>query len=478
MRIKVILTESQYRRVIKEALRPSEFRQYVQSFDKDRYADIFKTLGDKFEHDRNYYRIYIPLSSNNTTGPISSVEKEVRDYLSSNGYTLLDYIKGTVRYGESKNITTVGRALTKLKNTNLLKQFVSDEKRKSITTDTSDLMVVISRHPYDIAGSDTDRNWTNCMTIGRSDSPKLIKLNDELKKLKKERSSVKGKKTEMWNTDENFERYRYLTNRIDKIKQEIEGIKETGENVEYLLHDVKEGSLVSYLIRRDDKNINNPISVLNIKPFIQDKDPNNFILLSDSKMYGQGRPEFKNTVDNVLDIINGEKKGLFCMSDNLYKDDLNTAVYVPEQNELDEIMKKSDSIHDKTMKEIKKSIDKFYYETNINYALYDFVNYGNFNYDPNKPLDRDKDYKFIREIDSVLMKERKKIIDKSISETPKPSDKEFAKIYGEYIIRQKRIKFAKFEVFYYSKIIEPVKEKMREIMKSFVKSYIETNHKV
>ena len=40
-----------------EALKPSQFRRFVQAFNKERYTDIF----NKYEGDKNHYRIYLPL---------------------------------------------------------------------------------------------------------------------------------------------------------------------------------------------------------------------------------------------------------------------------------------------------------------------------------------------------------------------------------------------------------------------------------
>jgi len=83
----------------------------------------------------------------------------------------------------------------------------------------------------------------------------------------------------------------------------------------YLMHDVKEGSLEAYLIKASDKNINNPLANLNIKPYLaidedDEQDPNDFILISDIRMYGKGTESFKATVDKVLDEINADKIGI------------------------------------------------------------------------------------------------------------------------------------------------------------------------
>jgi hypothetical protein len=323
---------------INEALPPSQFRKYVKAFNRERYNEIFKSLGDKYDHDRNYYRIYIPLVEEKKEGPVSPVQKEVEDYLTQNGYQVLDYIKGVAKFGESKNTTTVGKILTRLKADDLMKKFVSDESRKALTSDAGQLMVVISRHPYDIAGSDTDRNWTNCMTMGHAGS-------DRVEKLYLEREKLINRFKEMNNNSlvfPDFTVFAFMNPQMDtpkmkvyrkisELEGEIQGRKESGENTKYLIHDVKSGSLISYLINKNDRDIKNPLAVLNIKPYIKNNDirkENDFILVSDSEMYGQGRPEFKSTVDGILDEINGpDKKGMYCLRGELYSDNDKTTVY-------------------------------------------------------------------------------------------------------------------------------------------------------
>lgn len=49
-------------------------------------------------------------------------------------------------------------------------------------------------------------------------------------------------------------------------------------------------------------------------------DKNDFVLVSDSSMYGQGSKRFKATVDAWLDEININKKGLYCINPNIYDD--------------------------------------------------------------------------------------------------------------------------------------------------------------
>jgi len=309
--------------LLQEALKPSQFRNYVKNFNRERYVDIFKKLGDEFEHDRNYYRIYIPLGKKEKYGPVSNVEKEVTDFLTKNGYQVLDYIKGIVKFGDAKNTTSIGKVLTRLKADDLMKKFVSDESRKALTSDIDNLMVVISRHPYDIAGSDTDRNWTNCMTIGHASSNRVEMLSNQMDALNNKLSSLQKE-------DPN---YVNILKKIKNLKSEIEDRKEEGENVKYLIHEVKEGSLISYLINKNDKNINNPLAVLNIKPYINEKNPDDFVLVSSPRMYGNSRPEFKSTVNSILEKINGDVTGLYCINPSLYKDDDLEIMYVPTKGE-------------------------------------------------------------------------------------------------------------------------------------------------
>ena len=370
-----------------EALKPSQFRKYVKAFNKERYAEIFKQIGDDYEHDRNYYRVYIPLKKEKQQGYLSDTQQKIEKFLNDNGLEIVDYVEGTAKYkseglakknGEIENsqirlvgnnfgeisqamgktiqsgvfskeealdisskmgldlvetsskggvsickiidynkfleeegseIRTVkiGQTLQRLKNDELSKLFTSDEKRKAIvSTEDEELMVVISRHPYDIAGSDTDRDWTNCMTIGTDKSNRLTSLMDELEIAKK-----KG--------DEK---------RIDDLERKIHGYKQNGVNVKYLIHEVKEGSLISYLIKASDKNIESPLAVLNIKPFERD---NNYrqplknkdvILKSSSSMYGVFRPEFKNKVDYIIDQYFNKniKGGRFRVNRKIYDD--------------------------------------------------------------------------------------------------------------------------------------------------------------
>jgi hypothetical protein len=81
-----------------EALKPSQFRKYVKAFNKERYAEIFKQIGDDYEHDRNYYRVYIPLIKEKQIGYLSDTHQKIEKFLNGNGLEIVDYIEGTAKY--------------------------------------------------------------------------------------------------------------------------------------------------------------------------------------------------------------------------------------------------------------------------------------------------------------------------------------------------------------------------------------------
>jgi len=331
-----------------EALKPSQFRRFVQAFNKERYTDIFK----KYDGDKNHYRIYLPLKGE-TLNTNTGTEKEVTDYLVNAGYEVIDYVKGICKFKDAKNPSKVGQVLTKLgakdnEAKRLMKSFVEDENRKAGSKEQ--LMVVISRHPYDIAGADTDRDWTNCMTMAHGTSERVTKKQDEVEKLRRELRQVKQE----WQTleqeideikldSDNINRFvpnidkgkklselqgkeTDISDRINALESDIDDRTETGANARYLLYDVKEGSLVSYLVRKDDLDIKNPVSVLNIKPYVRETDDDkkvdkdDFVLVSDTEMYGKKVSVFKSTVDAWLDEVNGAKYGRFTLNPVLYAD--------------------------------------------------------------------------------------------------------------------------------------------------------------
>ena len=396
----------------KKALLPSQVRRYMKVFNRERYADIFK----KYEGDKNHYRIFLPLVAKPTledeTPEIdeNSTENRIKKFLEENQFELIDYIKGIAKFNTAKNPSKIGQILTRLEKTKpeakeLMKAFVEDPTRKAGAVE--DLIAVVSRHPFDIAGADTDRAWTNCMTMAHAGSPKVKELQDKLAKLmeRKKRISIESSNLELmvdeldnargidrddddYDHDDNRgdksaedelmsdlgyteaqvkemkEKRRELDKEEAKIDSQIEALEEniddrlsTGQNAKYLIYDVKEGSLISFLIKKSDKNIKNPLATLNIKPYINEDNPDDFILVSDTNMYGQTVPEFKQTIDAWLKEVNGkDKEGIFCLNKKLYDDSNMRIELLSKKTAIDRIMN-SGNLEDIKPALVKKHIE-------------------------------------------------------------------------------------------------------------------------
>lgn len=201
-----------------EALKPSEYRLFVKGWDKERYADIFKS--DKYKHDKNGYRVYLPLGERKVE--VSAVQKDIERYLGSN-YEIVDYIKGIVKDKKNNQNVKIGKVLTKLSLTDLLNKYTSDPTREA-TKD--EYIVVISRHPYDIAGMSTNRGWTSCMNL------------------------------------------------------------HDGENRHYVPIDIKEGTVVAYVTSKSDPDLKNPTGRVSIKPFVNVNNEEEIYFGIENKVYG------------------------------------------------------------------------------------------------------------------------------------------------------------------------------------------------
>lgn len=134
--------------------------------------------------------------------------------------------------------------------------------------------VVISRHPYDIAGMSTDRGWSSCMNLVKT---------------------------------EGMENYS-----------------------EYVEPTIMRGALIAYLIKDKDKNINSPTSRLLIKPYIRKgetinyAEPNWVLFVSD--IYGTVYPKFAKAVQRWVNenwnnkILENSKNKEFEFLHDLYKE--------------------------------------------------------------------------------------------------------------------------------------------------------------
>jgi hypothetical protein len=231
---------------IEEALKPSQYRAVVKGWDKERYADIFKD--DNFEHDKNGYRVFIPIGAPSRNVQSITAPPELTKVLADAGFEIQDYVKGIVFNKEKKQSIKLGKVLTKLKRDDLLQKFNNDSRREGTK---NQYIVVISRHPYDIAGMSTDRGWTSCMNL------------------------------------------------------------KNGINRHYVPLDVKHGSLVAYVTTTDDKNLNNPSGRVLIKPFYDTYSSDEKVYFGiEDRVYGTNVPGFVDVVNNWVKMVNTKYQGL------------------------------------------------------------------------------------------------------------------------------------------------------------------------
>ena len=256
---------------IVEALKASQYRNLVKDWNKERYAEIF--LNPKYKHDKNGYRVYIPIEEKfRPDNPQKSpTQIKIEQELSKNNYEIVDYIKGLARQiGVEKNPVKLGKLLISFKRQDLVNEFNVDKSREGTK---STYMVVISRHPYDIAGMSTDRGWTSCMNLN------------------------------------------------------------SGINKHYVPLDVKAGSVVAYVTRSDDINLKNPSGRLLIKPFVDIIGKQVIYFGIEERVYGTDVPGFKEAVRKWVYAVNDahelEEVVVLKLNPKLYHDsDLAKKVYV------------------------------------------------------------------------------------------------------------------------------------------------------
>lgn len=192
---------------VQEALKPSQYRRLIKGWDESRLSDAFQQWpGDK---NRRATRLYFDLPASESVTPPNP---EVSDKLQQLGYEVVDYTQGLARKKTgNQNPTKIGKILAAASSKGdreaiaVLKQFQNDPKRSATQ---AEYMGVVSRHPYDVAGMSTDRGWTSCQ---------------------------------------------------DLVK---------GSQCAYVPADIKAGTVVAYMITKADKNIENPVGRILLKPYI------------------------------------------------------------------------------------------------------------------------------------------------------------------------------------------------------------------
>ena len=130
-------------------------------------------------------------------------------------------------------------------------------------------LIVISRHPVDVAGMSTDRGWRSCMMVGTKADPK---------------------------------------NRA------------YSEHVEC---DVKEGTLIAYLIDKKDLNINAPVGRVLLKP-LYNATRDKVYYTVERKTYGTVPDDFLQKIKEIMEDVqpySGLKADIYALPDTLYRED-------------------------------------------------------------------------------------------------------------------------------------------------------------
>jgi hypothetical protein len=150
-----------FKEFINEKLKISDYRKNLKKckINKDFDETIKKLFMMYPDHNRNYYRIYIPITVKLN---IMDIPPRIMSFFLDKSYKLTpeDYILGVVqdkKYNDRK--IKIGKFLIENGREDLLQFFESDPNRSF--KDGSKYMV-ICRHPYDLLGMSTDRSWTSC----------------------------------------------------------------------------------------------------------------------------------------------------------------------------------------------------------------------------------------------------------------------------------------------------------------------------
>jgi hypothetical protein len=169
-------------------------------------------------------RIYIPFQSTRTQ---AKAPEYIAKVLSSIGYTVLDYSKGICVSNKDKRQFKIGRILQfyldrtgKGDFKKALYEFEKDPQRGAVNS--GQMSIVISQNPHDIATCSHNRGWTSCYDL--EVDPDVSDLQTE--------------------------------NADHPLMQSYEPI----DNSHVLEEEIQRGTIIAYLIRSNDKEIENPLA--------------------------------------------------------------------------------------------------------------------------------------------------------------------------------------------------------------------------
>ena len=136
----------------------------------------------------------------------------------------------------------------------------SPEVKLARENKTITFYIVFSKHAYDVAGMSTNRGWSSCMNLYQ------------------------------------------------------------GPNAQYIQHDVEDGTMVAYLVKNDDLNIERPVARVAIKPFVNTNDESNVFYEPEDRVYGTPPLTFLEVLTKIINDAQPGKSGRFKMVDTLYCD--------------------------------------------------------------------------------------------------------------------------------------------------------------
>jgi hypothetical protein len=196
-----------------------------------------------------------------TSNTISGTQKKVNVYLRKVGYKIMDYkLNQAVQIENNKRVIRISKLLAK--NPELLKEFTLDDIRANARVG-SEFSIVLTSNYEDVAGMSFCRDWDSCMDI------------------------------------------------------------ESGSNKRYITNDIIQGTIIAYLIKSTDLEIEEPLGRVNIKPYYSLSDENEVLYVTDKQVYGNV-PDEKLFIEKVTEYIISRQDvnipGFYHKMEGLYSD--------------------------------------------------------------------------------------------------------------------------------------------------------------
>lgn len=275
--MKIIITESQYKKVIKstidEAVAYSVAKKYLEiersPEAEERIKQVFtnlKSLPNARQLDKRGWRISFPYTNDSTEDEIESILKRYQFTIKDYRNNLAIDIRSDKEIALNKALTIISKKEPDVKY--LLDRYASIKGRGVIDKDDN-LIIIFSSAKYDIVGMSTGRmpTWSSCMNV---------------------------------------------------IK---------GGNESYVEKDIKEGTIICYLTEANDTNIEEPLGRVLIKPFLNVKNEKDVILYPDQKTYGNipNSEKFTDIIDDYMEKtqkLSGTYKRLGCLYDDNYRNEI------------------------------------------------------------------------------------------------------------------------------------------------------------